>query len=256
MATSLNYSECGKGPAVVLVHGFPLDNRVWDAQVDELSDEYRVIAPDLLGFGKSPSTGPFTIESLADALHEMLGQIGALPCVLGGLSMGGYVSQAYACKYSGDLRGLMLIDTRSTADTDLAKAARNNMMDLAKTKGSSAVADQMMPKLLPPGAPMDVSNRLREIMNACPAQTIQYALAAMRDRPDYGSVLAELQVPTLIIVGELDALAPPSMAEQMHGIIAGSILKVIPGSGHMTPMENPQEVTDTIRDFLHGIKPN
>src|SRR4051794_15232486 len=109
---TLSYEERGKGLPLVLLHGFPLDGRVWDEQLADLSARCRVVAPDLRGFGRSRSETPFTIESLADDVHALLTAIGALPCVLGGLSMGGYVSLAYAKKYPADLRGLVPVDTR------------------------------------------------------------------------------------------------------------------------------------------------
>ena len=88
----------GAGISVVLLHGFPLDCRIWDNQMPGLSGRFRVITPDLRGFGKSGPPAVFSIESAADDMHALLRQIGALPCILGGLSMGGYVAQALAKK--------------------------------------------------------------------------------------------------------------------------------------------------------------
>src|SRR5688500_1730217 len=150
-ADILPYTDKGKGRPLVLLHGFPLDRRMWDAQVERLSGHYRVIAPDLRGFGQSRRSDPFTIESLADDLHLFLEQLGALPCVLAGLSMGGYVSLAHAAKYPADLRGLILIDTKADADTDEGKKGRAKMIELVKKSGAKAVADQMEPKMLAPG---------------------------------------------------------------------------------------------------------
>src|ERR1700743_1984444 len=96
----------GTGVSVVLLHGYPLDHRIFLPQLEQLSREARIILPDLRGFGKSISREPFSIESLADDVHALLAKLGALPCVLGGLSMGGYVSLALARKYPGDLLGL------------------------------------------------------------------------------------------------------------------------------------------------------
>src|SRR5580765_6907461 len=149
--TALHYEESGKGTPLVLLHGFPLDGRVWDAQQKSLGDRFRVIAPDLRGFGKSaPATSPFTMESLADDMHALLAEIGALPCVLGGLSMGGYVALAYVKEYPADLKGLALVDTRAEGDPPEGKEARAKMIELVKSKGPPAVADAMMPKLLAP----------------------------------------------------------------------------------------------------------
>src|SRR5439155_15735423 len=147
---ALYYEESGKGTPLVLLHGFPLDCRVWAKQRPALADRFRVITPDLRGFGQSKSSDSFSIESLADDVHELLKTIGALPCILGGLSMGGYVTLAFAKRYPTDLRGLVLIDTKAEGDTADGKAAREKMIQLAREKGSKAVAEQMMPKMLAP----------------------------------------------------------------------------------------------------------
>lgn len=255
--TTLAYTERGSGLPVVLLHGFPLDQRIWTAQVDELSRQYRVIALDQHGFGQSPSTDPFTMESLADDVHALLSQIGGIPFVLGGLSMGGYVALAYAKKYPADLHGLMLIDTRAEADTAEGKQNRQKMIELARSKGSPAVADEMMPKMLAADTAAhrpQLAEQVRQIMEACPPLTIEHALEAMRDRPDYTSSLASIPVPTLILVGEADAITPPAMAEAMNKRIPRSTLTIIRGAGHLSSMEQPEQVSQAMRQYLSGLK--
>ncbi len=251
--TKLSYHEAGHGLPVVLVHGFPLDHRVWHAQIHDLSSVRRVITPDLRGFGQSAGGGSFTIQSLADDLYVLLCQIHGLPCVLGGLSMGGYVALAYARQYASTLRGLMLIDTRAAADDAEARAGRDAMIELAVAHGSAAVAEKMMPRMLAPGTPEShphVAAELNSIMQACPAQTIQYALAAMRDRTDSRPSLSRIAAPTLILVGDSDVITPPAMAQEMHQSIPGSTLSVIAGAGHTSPMEQPHQVSRAIKQFL------
>src|ERR1035437_2779162 len=114
--TDWNYAEQGQGTPLVLVHGFPLDHRIWQHQLAGLRDCCRVIAVDLKGFGRSASTEAFTMESMADELHQLLSQIGALPCVIGGLSMGGYVALAFAAKFPADLKGFILIHSKSEVE--------------------------------------------------------------------------------------------------------------------------------------------
>jgi pimeloyl-ACP methyl ester carboxylesterase len=250
--TTLHYEESGQGTPIVLLHGFPLDSRVWEKQRSALSDRFRVITADLRGFGKSASADAFTLAALADDAHALLAAIGALPAVLGGLSMGGYVSLEYVKKYPSDLRGLMLIDTKAEGDTPEGKEARNKMIDLVRTKGSAAVAEQMMPKMLPPEAIAsrpELVRQLRSIMESCPPLTIEHALSAMRDRPDHTADLASIAAPTLIVVGDADAITPPKAAQTMHDGIPKSQLVVIKGAGHMTPMEQPEQVNRAIRDF-------
>ena len=256
LSDALSYDDRGRGPALVFLHGFPLDRRMWEAQTAALSDHCRVIAPDLRGFGRSGRTDPFTIESLADDIHVFLAQLVAKPCVLAGLSMGGYVALAYAKKYPGDLRGLMLVDTKAEADTPEARAGRAKMIELARTQGASAVADQMLPKMLAPGTQQsrpEVTRSLRRLMEECNPQTIEYALAAMRDRPDRSGELASIKAPTLVIVGDADAITPPEGAERMAKAIPGAKFELVRGAGHMAPMEQPEQVNRVMEEFLSAL---
>ncbi|MEA2736406.1 MAG: hypothetical protein QOE14_2857 [Humisphaera sp.] len=246
----------GAGVPIVLLHGFPLDSRVWRAQRDALSDKQRVITPDLRGFGRSSSADAFTMESIADDIHALLKEIGALPAILGGLSMGGYAALAYAKKYPADLKGLLLIDTRAEADTAQGREGRQKMIDAVRAKGSSAAAEAMMPKMLAPDTPAkspDVARELRTIMESQPPLTIENALIALRDRPDYCKDLASIPVPTLILVGESDAITPPAMAETLNKNIPKSKLVIVKNAGHMSPMEQPGQVNDAIRNFVQSI---
>jgi 3-oxoadipate enol-lactonase len=251
--TTLVYNERGQGPPLVLLHGFPLDGRIFAHQLEALADRWRVIVPDLRGFGRSRSNEPFTVASLAEDVHALLEQLGALPCALGGLSMGGYVAFAYAKKYPTDLSALLLIDTRCEGDTAEGKANRDKMIESVRQGGAKAVAEQMFPKMLAPGAAerdAAVAGRAREIMEQCPPLTIEHALAAMRDRDDYCSLLPSIPVPTLIIVGEHDAITPPAGARTMHEHIPRSQLAVIPDAGHLSPLEKRREVNEALRGFL------
>jgi 3-oxoadipate enol-lactonase len=249
----IHYTQQGTGLPVVLVHGFPLDSRIFDAQVAALSDKYRVITIDLPGFGQSPSSKPFTVASMADDLHAILRQIDAFPCVLGGLSMGGYIALGYVIKYPSTLRGLMLIDTKAEADTAEGKAGRDKMIQSVREFGSQAAANAMEPRMLAPEAAQSRPDLLRQvckIMTGCRAQTVEYALAAMRDRIDYSSELPSIPVPTLIIVGDADQITPPKVAQAMQTQIPQAQLTIIKGAGHLSTMEQPEQVNRAMREFL------
>lgn len=251
--TTFHYLEKGTGKPLVLVHGFPLDSRIWQQQIDALSNQYRVIAPDLRGFGQSGPASAMSIDSLAEDLHRLLESIGALPCALAGLSMGGYIAFAFHRKFPRAVQALILVDTRAQADTTEAKAGRNKMIELVREKGSKAIAEQMMPKMFTARTIQGDTLRtqeLRQIMESCPPRTIEQALAALRDRDDFSCNMPSIAEPTLIIVGEQDAITPPAMAQAMHENIPRSQLVTIPGAGHVSSMEKPDEVTRAIREFL------
>jgi pimeloyl-ACP methyl ester carboxylesterase len=249
----MSYREQGQGKPVVLLHGFPLDWRIFEKQVAALSKNFRVIAPDLRGFGQSKSDEPFTMASLADDVHALLKSMDALPCALGGLSMGGYVALAFAKKYAADLSSLILLDTRAEADTAEGKAGRGKMIELVRQSGSKAIADQMMPKMFAEETLKSnpaVVQQLRGIMENCPAKTIEHALAAMRDREDSMDLLPRITAPTLIVVGEHDAITPPAIARGMKAKIRNSKLVEIAGAGHVSTMEKAEDVTAAIEGFL------
>ncbi|HEX8911862.1 MAG TPA: alpha/beta fold hydrolase [Humisphaera sp.] len=255
---AIHYVDRGSGLPVALVHGFPLDLRMWDAQLPDLTAAgHRAVAVDCRGFGQSARTGPFTIEQLADDLRGVLAAAGALPCVLGGLSMGGYVALAVARKYPADLKGLMLFDTQAGADSPQAREGRQKNIDLVRSKGPAAIADAMIPKLLAPGAAdrrPELAASLRKMIEACPADTIAQALVALRDRPDSTAALPTIKVPTLVVVGDGDQITPVEVAEKMRaGIGAAAELAVIRGAGHMSPMEQPAQVNQVVRGFLKRI---
>jgi len=245
----MEYTDEGVGLPVVLVHGFPLDRRMWDAAVAALRDRYRVIAPDLRGFGGSRCDEPFSMESLADDVHELLGRIDALPCALGG-----YVVYAYARRYPGDLKALLFVDSKCEADTAEVKQNRMKMIDTVLSGGPRAVADQMMPKLVSPAADGQVVARVRQMIEACPARTMELALLAMRDRADYRNALAGVRVPSGFIAGEADALVSHPLAQAQAAGVREPWIAVIPGAGHMAPMEQPERVIAALGAFLGQLR--
>ncbi len=229
---------------------------MWSEQIADSSFRSRMIVIDLPGFGQSQPPVSFTIPSLARSVRELLAQLDALPCVLAGLSMGGYIALNFAQEFQSDLRGLILVDTRAEADTAQGKENRQKMIDLVRAKGSAAIADQMQPKLLSPDTvahrPYQV-RALRHMMEAVPTQTIEHALSAMRDRPDMTEALGSIAVPTLIVVGDADAITPPDVAQSMQKKLPDAEMVVIQGAGHMSPLEQPAQVNRAIRNFLGRV---
>ena len=251
--TGLAYTESGTGPAVVLLHAFPLNASIWESLQHHLSADYRVISVDLPGFGRSQPPRPFTMDSAADELHALLGHLGAVPCALVGLSMGGYVAFAFADRHPDALAKLVVIDSKAAGDDPAGKAARNAMIDAVRRGGASAVAQQMLPRLLAEQTREQqpaLVQRLTEIIHSTLPLTIEYGLSAMRDRPDRTAALAKIAVPTLIVVGEHDKLAPPEVAAELQRQIPGAQLVVLRGAGHVSAIEQPADFLHLVRSFL------
>ena len=245
----LHIRQNGTGPVALLIHGFPLDSTMWIEQLEALADVRRCIAVDLRGFGRSsPVTGaPVSMERHAADLAGVLDLVSEEKADIVGLSMGGYVALAFAEMYPDRVRSLALVDTRSGADSSEAKAARDEAAERLLTDGRSAMAEGMQGGLLAPGAALSVRARLRSMIEACPYETIVAALGGMRDRPDRTNVLASVTVPAAVIVGEFDAVTPPSEAELMANGLQDASLTVVPGAGHLTPIENPSAVNEALR---------
>jgi len=251
----LAFVDRGSGLPVVLIHGFPLDHAMWNAQIDALSANYRVIAPDLRGFGQSDVTGgTVTMEQLADDLAALLAAIGVdEPVVICGLSMGGYVAFAFQRRYAGRLRGLILCDTRAANDTAELAAARREMAARVLREGPAPLVEGMMPKLLAESSAEnhpELSESLRRVMLGTDRRGVAAAALGMARRADVTETLGEIDCPTLVIVGRHDAISPrEEMAAISRAIPQGRFVE-ISGSGHMSPIEAPAEVNAAILGFL------
>jgi pimeloyl-ACP methyl ester carboxylesterase len=247
----------GNEVPLLLIHGFPLDRTMWRAQLNGLSDVSRLIVPDLRGFGESgmPS-GNVTIDAYADDLCGLLEGLGIKKAVIGGLSMGGYITLAFYRKFTDRVRGLILANTKAGADSAEGKKGRNENATLAREKGTSAIAERMLPKMLTPKTAAErpeIAKSTNAIMVGQSVEGVVGALMAMRDRPDSTPLLATISVPTLIITGAEDTLIPPKESEAMQAAIPGARLVTIPGAAHLSNYEQPEAFNQAVHNFLKGM---
>ncbi len=245
----------GDGPVVLFVHGFPLDHTMWDGQRRGLRDRYRVVIPDLRGFGKSELGGDvFTLADLADDLAALLDHIGAPgPVTFCGLSMGGYVAFEFARRHRSRLGKLILCDTRAVMDSPEQAAARLQLADTVLTEGPRIVAEAMLPRLFGPVTNEDrpaIVDQIRNTMLATSSRTIAAAQRMMATRPDSTALLPQLDVPTLVVVGQHDSVSPPAEMRAIAVALPQGLFVEIPGVGHMAPLEAPGPVNAVILQFL------
>jgi pimeloyl-ACP methyl ester carboxylesterase len=245
--------ELGNGPAVVLLHGYPLDGAMWSGVARALAPALRVLKPDLPGHGDNAAAAPSSLEAHADFAEAILDQLEG-PVGLAGFSMGGYVALALMKRRPEKVRALALVDTRAGADDEAGRARRDEAIATVRAGGVEAIAQAMIPKLLSPEGlkKADLVERAARMMKRQKPATVEADLAAMRDRPDSTASLPSLAVPTLVIVGELDALTPPSESQAMAAAIPGARLDIVPGTGHLAPMERPRAVAAALGDFFAG----
>lgn len=254
---SLSCLDRGHGSVVLLVHGFPLDHRMWGHQIDALASSHRVIAVDLCGFGDSAlPQHKVTMDCYAKALDALLTAKGVdEPVHLAGFSMGGYVAFAFLRLFASRVESLMLVDTKAGADTAEAAQGRAVLAQKVLIEGSAVAADAMLPKLLSEETLKDqrqatLVSQVRQIMVDQDAASIAAALDAMAHRPDSTSGLANIRIPTLIVVGEQDLITPVAEMKKVAGEIAGSKVVVVKGAGHLTTMERPEAMNKAMKEFL------
>lgn len=248
--------ELGEGRAVILLHGYPLDGAMWSGVARALSGRFRVLKPDLPGRGETAAASSGSIDDYADFVGTILDALPS-PSGLAGFSMGGYVALALARRRPGKLAALALVDTRASADDAAGKAKRDEAISTVHAAGVAAIAEAMVPRLLASYslANADLVERLKRIMLRQKPETVAADLAAMRDRPDSRDALVDITIPTLVVVGDADALTPPADSHAMVDAIAGSRLVTVPAAGHLTPMERPGAVAAALGDFFAEALP-
>lgn len=258
----VNYIDVGisTGTPVILIHGFPFSHRMWTytaGQVELLAPAHRVIAYDVRGHGESEvGDGLYTIELFADDLIGFMDHLSIQKAVVVGLSMGGYIALRAVERNPERFRALVLCDTKSEADSNEAKVKRAGSIKAVKTNGPRQFAENFVANVFAPetfnGKP-DAIKLIQSIIERTAPLSLCGSLLALASRTDTTSSLAKISVPTLIMVGEHDAITPPSASQSMNQAIPGSELFIIPNSAHMSNMENPAEFNRHLLEFLQKI---
>lgn len=254
----LTHTDQGSGQPLVLLHGFPLTRRMWDAEIQAWSPYYRVIAPDLRGFGETPiGEGQFTMEGCAQDVEELLSELGIQQkIVLLGLSMGGYIAFEFIRKYQERLCALALVGTQPVADSEQARAARFETAEFVCREGTAALARRLIPRFLGKTTlenKPQVAEALSELIQYNTPQAIAKACHGLATRRDSTPLLASIQVPTLIVAGAEDALIMPVQAETMNRSIPNSKLIVVEQCGHLINLEQPQRLQNAVSPFLVSL---
>ncbi|MGW0469928.1 alpha/beta fold hydrolase [Streptomyces coeruleorubidus] len=260
MAPFLAYED--KGPVtsrqplvpLVLVHGHPFDRTMWAPQLGTFSTARRVIAPDLRGYGASPTTPALTdFSQFARDIEALLDELGVDCFVLAGLSMGGQIAMDCYRLFPGRVRGLVLADTFPAAETPEGVRTRDAMADRLLREGMRGYADEVLERMVAPYAPAEVKAHVHRMMTATSPEGAAAALRARARRPDYAALLTRVTVPALVVVGADDTYTPVSDARAMHAALPDSALHVIDGTAHMPNLERPEEFDKALGEFLARV---
>jgi len=241
---------------LVLLHAFPIGANLWEPQMRAILKGWRLITPDLRGFGGSTELDSVTTLSMSDYAEDvvaLLQELGVTRAVIGGCSMGGYAALALYQSAPQIFDALVLANTRAGADSPESRANRRNMLALVDREGPQGVAREMMPKLVGKGTQEhrpDVEATLRRLIKQQSAVAIRSAIDRMMHRPDSTPLLAQVKVPTLVITGEEDEMIPVEESRRMAGVIPGATLVIIPGAGHLANLEQPDAFNTALNTFL------
>ena len=240
---------------VLFIHGFPFDSSMWRHQVAALSGWERVV-PDLWGAGLAnipASAGPYSIADQATSLVGTLDDLHIDEVVVCGQSMGGYIAFELLRASPARVRAAILCSTKATADTPEAKRGRDTMAAKAEREGPGAIAAELVPKLLARATLERQPAVVREVTTMIERQPVYgmvVTLRALRDRPDSTPLLGQIRIPVLVVAGDDDQITPAAGMEEMARAIPGAQFTVIPGSGHLSPLEQPQAVNAALNAFL------
>ena len=248
-------ASSGAGTPLVLLHAFPLDGRMWAPQVEALAGTYQVIVPDLRGFGaaREQAVEEAGMDLLADDLLRLLDDRELDRVVLGGLSLGGYVTLAFLRRHADRVSGLVLLDTKATADGDQAREDRLKMADRALAEGTGFVPEVMLPKLLGQTSREhrpEVVERVAALIREQSPQAIAGAQRGMAARAATTDVLATIKVPTLVVTGEEDVVTGPETGRDLAAGIPGARFLLVEEAGHLVNLEQPEIVNEALLDFL------
>ena len=250
----LGYEIDGAGPALVLLHAFPLNRAMWGPQVAALRDRFTVITPDYRGFGESDiPSGPLTMDDYARDVLGVLDALGHDHFILGGCSIGGYVAFRIWAQAAGRVRGLIIADSRAEPDTDEGRQRRTAAIERIEREGPEGFVEEFAVTLVGPTTKAErpgVAAAVRQIIGTPNPRSLTAALAAMASRPDSRPLLGSIGVPALVVVGEEDTLTPPASSEAMAQAMPLARLVRIPSAGHLASLEAPEAFNRAAREFL------
>jgi len=253
---ALQLSGNEQNPAIIFVHGFPYDHTMWNKQVEYFDNIFFCITYDIRGLGASKvGDGQFTMEKFAEDLFSIIEELKLKKPILCGLSMGGYLAFR-AIEINQDVfKSVIFCDTKSQSDSDEIKLRRANKIKQINKVGLDVFVEEFVPTCFSDNYKLNFTEKYNEIKFLCKTNNpigVKGALLAMISRTDSTSFLSKIKIPSLLLCGEFDTLTPPALMEDIASKIPNSKFLVVPNSGHMSPIENPDFVNNAIETFLQS----
>ena len=243
--------------SIIFIHGFPFDHKMWDLQVDYFKKDYHCITYDIRGLGESPAgDGQFTMEGFVDDLFDIIEAFKITKLIVCGLSMGGYIALRAIERNEEIFKAVILCDTKAEADNNAGKINRANGIKEINNIGAEKFAENFVQKCFSNNFLTSNKKEYEEVLNRSKKSNpigLKGCLLAMAGRTDTTAYLDKVKIPVLILCGEEDKLTPPEVMKPMVDKITGAEFHIVPGAGHVTPIENPGFFNSQIEKFLKAI---
>jgi 3-oxoadipate enol-lactonase len=256
---SVNYKVNGDGEPILLIHGHPFDNTMWDLQTKAFSKLYKVIAPDVRGYGKSslPKSAPTRFEDYAKDMLALMDALAIDNFHVAGLSQGGQIIMEIFRQAPSRIKSMIFADTFASLDTPEVKQGRYDTADRLEKEGMDTYSDEVIYKMIKPEhvtSQPTVAAHVIKMMKATSPKGAATALRARAERIDYlKDILPGINVPTLVIVGRQDEYTPVAKAEELRQNLQNCKLIIIEDAGHMPNLEHPDKFNEIVLNFLEGI---
>ena len=255
-SVDLAFDDAGSGPAIVLIHGHPFNRSMWAPQVAALRDRYRVIVPDLRGYGQSPVTpGLVTMAELAADIRGLLDRLGVESAALAGLSMGGLVMTELAAAEPGRWWALCFIATTAQPPSPEDAAARMEMAKTADEQGMGPIAETMGPRLFGPDPDQVLTAQITGMMLATNPLGAAAALRGRAQRPDYRPILRSLRTPSFVCTGDHDGYSTAEVTSELVACLRDPEVVLLKDVGHLPNLEQADAFNDHLLAFLNRNRP-
>lgn len=256
----INFFESGSGFPIVFLHGFCESNKIWKELSTALSDEYRILCPDLPGFGKSPLTEKqFSLEEIGDQIIEWLKELSITKCIVIGHSLGGYITLQIFRKHRDFVPAIGLFNSSAFEDSDEKKENRNKLIQFIRENGVAPFLRTFVPSLFYPPTADQYQHIIQAIeqdgLTLSPESVIRYA-AAMRERPDSMDLLKDFPEHMMLIAGEQDQNVPLEKTKEMAQYLPEANVHMMPQSAHMSLFEQSEKCYRAIRAFARKMALN
>lgn len=247
--STLSFQEYGQGQPIILLHGFPMNKKVWSGYAQKLSANFKVYTPDLPGFGDSPLTeNTFSIQDIGREVLDWLAAKNIGRSVLIGHSLGGYVALSMVGLDPERFAGFGLFHSTALADSEEKKQSRTKVVEFVEKNGAAAFTANFIPPLFADKDDARVDH-IRSISIESPAAAVTGYTLAMRDRPETIDVLRQFTKPVLFIAGEKDGGIPVDSVRQQATVCADPEVHVLTGVAHMGMIEAEGETVEIVQHF-------